>query len=393
VQTLEAAYMAFVAALTASYACVVLYFVAGLLRLRTPTRLPPPQQPLPFVSVVVAARDEARHVDACLRALLDQDYPAERYEILLVDDHSHDDTRARADAYARGGNVRVLALQDVPGGPVTGKQNALDFGIRQSRGEVIASTDADCVAPRTWLSSVVACFDAPDVGVVVGFSMLDRPGDGGRAFVKAQSLELLSLFAAFAGSLRWNLALACTGNNLAYRRGAYEELGGFMKMGLTVAEDNMFLQWVNRHTSWKTRLALRESAFVLTEPMPSFRTFLRQRLRWASNSLENRFWAVWFMVVAYGVNAFLLVSVALATAGWLSPGWTVGVLGLKALPEAALVGLGLRRFGRRDLLPYAPFAWALHMLYVLIVGVAGLGGRVVWKNRAHRTQRRGGGRR
>ncbi|MDA1193175.1 MAG: glycosyltransferase [Candidatus Poribacteria bacterium] len=369
-------------ALTAIYAAVAAIFTLGLWLLHA-NRTRRATDDLPFVSVIVAARNESANIDACLSSLTAQDYPTDRYEILLIDDHSTDDTRARADSHrADLDTLRVIALADANDPSVTGKQHALDAGIRQSRGEIIASTDADCVVPTTWLSGIVEQFDEK-TGVVAGFSMLDAPRDGERPFIKIQSLELLGLFAAFAGSIRWNVALACTGNNLAYRRVVYEELGGFMKMGFTVAEDNMFLQWVNRHTDWNIRVTCDGDVTVRTHPQRTFRDFLRQRLRWASNSLENRVEALAFMVVAYLVNLLVPVTLGLGIVGIAPMWWAVGIAAMKWTPEALLLWRGLSLFKRRDLLIYAPIMAPFHSMYVLIAGLLGLSGRAVWKNRKH----------
>lgn len=381
----------FVTSLAFTYAVVACFFVVGLFRLRR-QRIPATvEADLPHISIVVAARNEAENIPSCLPALLAQDYPTDRYEVILVDDHSEDDTRALAESYTAGApHLRVLSLADLGDAGATGKQHALDLGIRQSRGEIIASTDADCVPPPTWLRALTSCFK-PDTGVVVGFSVLDARKDRGGLFVKLQSLELLGIFAAFAGGLAWRLAMGCTGNNLAYRRAAYEELGGFMKMGFTVAEDNMFVQWVDRHTEWQIEVAHAAESLVWTRPMPTYPAFLEQRLRWSSNSLENRFSVVWFSVVAYGVNLLVPALVLLALAGFGSLPWAAGLVALKLLPEWVMMARGLSLFGRRDLLAYLPLLAPFHTSYVLLVGLAGLTGRSSWKGRSHQMQRKPSG--
>ncbi len=382
----------FVTSLTLTYAAVACFFVIGLFRLRR-QRIASPESgsmgaDLPHVSVVVAARNEADNVDACLSSLLAQNYPTDKYEMIFVDDHSEDDTRALAEAHTAGAsNLRVLSLGDLGDDSITGKQHALDHGIRSSHGEIIASTDADCAPPPSWLRAMTSRFNE-DTGVVVGFSVLDEPRDGGGAFVKLQSLELLGIFAAFAGGLAWRLAMGCTGNNLAYRRAAYEQLGGFMAMGFTVAEDNMFVQWVDQHTEWHIDVAHSAESLVWTRPMPTYSAFLEQRLRWSSNSLENRLAVVWFSVVTYGVNLLLPVTMLLALAGFGSIPWAAGLVALKILPEWALMARGLSLFGRRDLLLYLLGLPAFHTSYVLLVGLAGLTGKSAWKGRSHQMQRK-----
>jgi cellulose synthase/poly-beta-1,6-N-acetylglucosamine synthase-like glycosyltransferase len=200
-------------------------------------------------------------------------------------------------------------------------------------------------------------------------------------FIKLQSLELLSLFSAFAGGLKMGVALACTGNNLAYRRQVYDELGGFVNLGFTVAEDNMFLQWVDRYSKWQIKPVCHYSVTVLTRPMKTVNHFLRQRLRWASNSTENRLSLVCFMVIAYGFYLLLPVALLLAAFGALSWIPTLMILCLKLVPEFLLVLRGLKLFNRMDLLKYFPLLEPCQIAYVLICGICGLLFKVVWKGR------------
>ena len=390
----------FAASIGAAYAALVSALAVGLLRASKPHVSPhvspqgpsqgSPQGLLPFISVVTAARNEEANIEACLEALSAQSYPSDRYEAIVVDDHSTDGTlrlaRAAAERFAeRGVSAQALSMAELEEAAQGGKQRALDAGIQRSRGEIIASVDADCRPSAGWLAAIAARF-APETGVAVGFSMLDRPGDGGSWFVKAQSLELLGLFSAFAGCIGLGKAVACTGNNIAYRRAVYDQMGGLMRMGSTVAEDNMFLQWVSRRTDWRIEALFEPESIVHTEPMPNLRSFFMQRLRWASNSAENRFFAVWFMTTVY---AAYLLAPALLVAACLGavPFWAAGAFwALKLLPEWAVLWIGLSRFRRRDLWVYLPASSLLHTAYALATGLLGLSGRADWKGRRHRSR-------
>ncbi|HIE30519.1 TPA: glycosyltransferase [Candidatus Poribacteria bacterium] len=373
---------------------------------------------LPSVSVVVAARNEADNLPACLKSLLTQSYPSEQYEVVVIDDHSTDNTYSIARAFAVDNPIlKVLRLDDTAECGIKrislnseiripmGKQMALDWGIQACRGEIILSTDADCIVPKTWIESMVKAYERK-IGVVVGFSMLNEGCQETRLrakrkvgepsidssltkfhrflrslFIKLQSLELLSLFSAFAGGLKMGVALACTGNNLAYRRQVYDELGGFVNLGITVAEDNMFLQWVDRYSKWHIKPICHTDVTVLTHPMRTVRDFMRQRLRWASNSTENRLSLVCFMVIAYGFYLLLPTALLLAVFGALLWKFTLVFLSLKLIPEFLLVLRGLKLFNRMDLLKYFPLLEPCQILYVLICGIFGLLFNVIWKGR------------
>ncbi len=424
------------------YFIVLTLFWIGLLKLRNGEGRPTleqdnflPKDCLPYVSVVVAARNEEYNLTACLKSLLAQSYPSKQYEVIVVDDHSTDNTYFIAHALATDHPIlKVIRLSDtqienvaiqkwehrskkmklwpVPtktGQSPMGKQMALDMGIQACRGEIILSTDADCIVPNAWVESMVKASEQK-VGVVVGFSMLnerclktvEHPDEIGEEcpkehsltqkyfhrflrslFIKLQSLDLLSLFSAFAGGLKMGVAFACTGNNLGYRRRVYDELGGFVNLGSTVAEDNMFLQWVDRYSKWQIKPICHPDVTVSTHPTKTVKEFIRQRLRWASNSTENRPSLVCFMVIVYGFYLFLPFALLFAAFGALSWTLTLIILALKLVPEFLLVLRGLKLFNRMDLLKYFLLLEPCQIVYVLICGICGLLFKIVWKDRKY----------
>jgi len=403
------------------YFIVLTFFWIGLLKLRNGEGRPTleqdnflPKDCLPYVSVVVAARNEEYNLTTCLKSLLAQSYPNKQYEVIVVDDHSTDNTYFIAHALATDHPIlKVIRLSDTQFENVAiqkwahrskkmklwqspmGKQMALDVGIQTCRGEIILSTDADCIVPGTWVESMVKAYEQK-VGVVVGFSMLTEecPKEHSLTqkyfhrflrslFIKLQSLDLLSLFSAFAGGLKMGVAFACTGNNLGYRRQVYDELRGFVNLGFTVAEDNMFLQWVDRYSKWRIEPICHPDVTVSTRPTKTVKEFIRQRLRWASNSTENRPSLVCFMVVVYGFYLFLPVALLFAAFGALSWALTLIILALKLVPEFLLVLRGLKLFNRMDLLKYFLLLEPCQIVYVLICGICGLLFKIVWKDRKY----------
>ncbi len=111
----------------------------------------------PFVSVVVPAYNAAATLPACLDALRAQSYPRERYELIVVDDASTDETVS----IARGAGVQVIAEGKL------GKSGVRNRGAQCARGEIVLFTDSDCEPVPTWLETMVAPFqrDPEVVGV------------------------------------------------------------------------------------------------------------------------------------------------------------------------------------------------------------------------------------
>lgn len=372
-------------ALAFLYCLVLVVLFLGLFKVKRDARIQTHKRS--FVSVVVAARNEEETLAHCLRSLLRQVYPEELYEVILVDDNSTDNTLSIARAFAeRDGRLKVLSAAEY--NSLTGKQNALDMGIRASTGEIILTTDADCQAPPGWIEDIVGEF-GPEVGLVAGFSMLSEEGisDVGmlqRIFIRLQSLETLSLYIGSIGSIAQGFAWAGTGNNMAYRREVYDELGGFGALGVTGAEDSMLLQWVDRNSKWKVKPSL---STVYVKPMKTVSQYIAQRNRWASSTLQNRLSLIAFMVIVYGLNLSLPFLVGLCAFNVISYRELFLLLCLKTAPEFLILLKGLALFNRMDLMKYFLLIQPFHVIYVLMCGIRGLSKGFVWKGRIYRERK------
>lgn len=115
--------------------------------------------PVPFISVVVPAYNAQSMIALCIESLLGQTYPKDRYEVLIVDNNSTDDTAEIIKKYP----VTYL-LESNKQTPYA----ARNTGIRHARGSIIALTDSDCVADENWLKQGAAPFDDPKVIAVGG---------------------------------------------------------------------------------------------------------------------------------------------------------------------------------------------------------------------------------
>lgn len=119
-----------------------------------------------MVSVVIPARNEAERIERVIRALIAQDYPSPRFEIILVDNLSTD---ATVDVANRLDGVEVLSAE----GTIGAVRNA---GIEAASGDVLGFIDADCLAPPHWLSTVVSRLTSDhSVGLVSGIMRLEEP--------------------------------------------------------------------------------------------------------------------------------------------------------------------------------------------------------------------------
>lgn len=350
-----------------------------------------PEADLPPVVVVVAARDEEGTVARCLDALLAQDYPADRLHIVVADDHSSDGTAAVARRYLRrpaavtaGGadepepprpDVRYLRVPD-PEGPLHGKAWALHTAIEATDAEIILVTDADCAPVPTWVRTTASRFADADAGVVCGLAQI-RPRSG-RPFDRVQVLDWSLLIGAVSGLAEAGLPATGMGNNMGFRRAAYEAVGGYPALPVSVTEDFVLVRAVAERTPWHVRYLLDPAALVWTLPIEGLAATYGQRRRWARGGLAGGGW-IWPVYAALFIT-HALPLVALAT----HP--VAGLLAFtaKAAADGALLRAVLGRTGTRfrllDLVGVEAFMTAY---LVTLPAALVLRPRIAWKGRHH----------
>lgn len=398
------------------YALLIGAFSVGYRRVLRQAEDVPSDAALPFVSVIVPARDEADCIGACIDAILGNDYPDDRFELIVVDDLSDDATpeivqgridQERVDALhvmpVLAGfeeeedeppslRLRLLQMPENLERQRAHKKRAIEKGIAHARGEVILTTDADCEVPTTWIRTMASAFGAvvaqgdplaeeePGVALVSGpvlYTTHRAP------LLQMQALEFLGLVAVGAGAIGAGRPTLCNGANVAYRRDVFDALGGFEGIDhLTSGDDELLMQKIADQTDWQVRFCNDPAAAVVTEPMFSLGAFVAQRARWASKGAHYPNPVLVAMCVAIFSFFVLLIglSVALPFAPALGPA-VAGAWALKLLPEWTLLAPFARRFRREHLLRWFLPAQALHPLYIVAMATLGAWGGYTWKGR------------
>src|SRR5438093_7821196 len=126
----------------------------------------------PSISIAVATRNRADRLDRALAALVRQNYPPDRLEIIVVDDGSRDHTRTVVDRHAAG-YPRLRYLSQSGRGPAA----ARNLAVGHARGEIVLFTDDDCVPDPDWVRELVRGFEEAHVGGVAGRIEFVPPGD------------------------------------------------------------------------------------------------------------------------------------------------------------------------------------------------------------------------
>lgn len=180
---------------------------------------------LPFVSIMVPAKDEAHGIERCLRSLLAQDYP--RFEVLVVDDRSEDGTPEIVERIAaEDSRLRLLRVQSLPPG-WTGKTHALHFCQRHARGEWYLFVDADTRLDPACLTVVLR--DAMDHGAALESLLpsLHAQSFWEKTIQPFAGVCLMVLFPLSKVNQPTNADMGfANGQFILLRRDAYEKIGG-----------------------------------------------------------------------------------------------------------------------------------------------------------------------
>ena len=250
---------------------------------------------LPFVSVIVAGRNEEQNIESCIKSLLNLDYPRDKHEIFLVNDRSTDSTGNIMKKYSSPANSHVIyyEVEDKPS-KLKGKTNALNRVIKKTKGEFIFTTDADCEVKPSWIREMMKYYD-DKTGVVSSYSIM-KPLGLNSGF---QSLDWIYLLSIASGSDGLNKQTSCVGNNMSYRKAAYDEVGGYENIKFSVTEDFMLMQTIKSKTKWGTKFPVDIDCLNWTLPCSGFMELYRQKKRWTKGGLDARSAAAFAGVMAW----------------------------------------------------------------------------------------------
>lgn len=226
----------------------------------------------PFVSVIVPAYNEERVIAKTVGSLLASDYP--NFEIIVVDDGSSDRTSDVArEAFGCEPRVRLFAKEN------GGKAEALNFGLRRAKGEIIVALDADTVFPPGTVGALVRRFADPQTGAVAGNA---KVGNRINVVTRWQALEYVTAQnldrRAFASL---NCITVVPGAVGAWRRDLLEKAGGFTSD--TLAEDQDLTLKVRR---LGYNIGYEEDAIAWTEAPDTLGGLAKQRFRWSFGTLQ-----------------------------------------------------------------------------------------------------------
>lgn len=265
------------------------------------------EENIPFkVSVVVCCRNEEKQLPHLIRSLQRQTYTD--FELIMVNDHSTDRTEEimqnAKNSFAQA--VYIKAKSE-------GKKSAIAEGIERASGELIITTDADCIPADTWIETIVHYqTEYPSHLIICPVKLADKK----TFFSRLQLFEFTSLVAVGGGAAGASMPIMCNAANLAFTKEAWLESKKDLKAGELSGDDIFLLQSIKKRKGIINFL-LSKKAFVTTQPANGLKAFIRQRRRWAGKSTA---YTDWFLILtACGVLGVCLAQLGLLIGSIFNP--------------------------------------------------------------------------
>ena len=368
--------------LTLGYVVMILYFYSGWLKIIQHKGNENIAESNKF-SILISMRNEAHCILENLTNLIQQNYPLTHYELILINDHSTDNTLEIITDFKIAHPELAISVIDLSReSGVKNKKQAITKGIEIAKYDWIVLTDADCSRDATWLSAINRLLAQKNhINFVYAPVVLQATN----WFEKLQSLEFSVLLGIGAGSIQLSNPNMCSAANLIFRKSIFTQVEGYKGNDQIASGDDEFLMH-KIHVKFPGTIAfLKDSkAIVKTKAASTLTEFVEQRKRWVSKSTKYENKNITFILIAAYLFNLLLVfylSYGIIAFSFLKIG--ICVLILKTLVEGLFIFSVLKFIKLESYIWYLPIAAPFHLLYVITIGLLANTKQYQWKDRTH----------
>ena len=355
------------------YGILILYYRAGWQQV--PVFVPEENIAETKISVIIPARNEEENIGNLLTSIMAQTYPSHLYEVIVVDDNSEDNTAGIVKGFSFAKLIQP-ELENIN----SYKKKALETGIAAATGELIVTTDADCVVPPNWLKTIAAFKEEKNAVFISAPVMLENENNFLQIF---QSIDFLTLQGITAAAVQKRTHNMCNGANLAYERKAFYEVDGYSGIDNIASGDDMLLMnKIAKRFPDQFFYLLSKEAIVTTNAAKTWKDFFSQRIRWASKAThynDINIFSVLLLVYCFNLVLFILFIACF----WKSNLWLgfAGLLIAKTIIELIFIYPVAKFYNKTKLLNLFIVFQPVHILYTVIAGWLGRFSYFEWKGR------------
>ncbi len=373
-----------------SYVGLILYYAISYRQIKNEVKLTHNLQPTTHFTVIIPARNEEENIAKCLQSILNNNYPTQLLQVIVVNDFSTDNTSPIVEGFLHK-QIQLLHLKNYATTPLQAyKKKAIEYAITMANGSFIITTDADCVVPTNWLAAydntlqqTNAKFIAAPVNITYSNSFIEI----------FQSLDFMTLQGITATVVHNNQMTMCNGANMGYTKAAFLQVNGFSGIDDIASGDDMLLMHkIAAIYPTKIQFLNSKEAIVQTTPVHTISQFFNQRIRWASKAdkyNDKRILPVLILVYFFNVLLILLPIICCFTNTTIVVSnhtiyvWQIwfAVLLSKIIAELIFLYPVASFFNNKKLLLFFPIMQPFHIVYTIIAGWLGKFGKYSWKGR------------
>ncbi len=255
----------------------------------------------PF-SIIVSMKNEQKNVSNLINSFYKLQYPNNKYEILLIDDNSTDDTinvAKREITKLEDASIHIAASKIIPG-----KKGALSFGINKSKNNYVIITDADCRPQVNWLVKINLMFQR-NYDFIFGHAPFVQTKN---LINKISCFENLRSSILTFGFAQLKLPYSAASRNFAFNKNKFYEIKGYQNTTDVISGDDDLLIREAYKNKLKIGVFVSKDSFVFSETKKSLKDYIQQKARHTQTSFHYLFKVKTILAFWHLVNLFFLFS-------------------------------------------------------------------------------------
>jgi cellulose synthase/poly-beta-1,6-N-acetylglucosamine synthase-like glycosyltransferase len=322
------------------------------------------------ISILIAVRNEENTIQKCLESIEALKYKdSYEVEVLIGNDNSTDSSKNIIQNFIQNkSNFYLFDIQPSQNQNLRGKANVLAQLIQKSKGNFIFITDADTFVPTDWLQEFMFYFEKENPSIITGVTIPHN-----QSMQSLEWAEILGIIYLFA---KQNIPLTSMGNNMAFEREKYNEIGGYENISFSLTEDFALFQAMIKKNGKFIQL-YNKNVTAFTQPVSSLKMWFSQRKRWLYGAMSvNYFFSFLLILKAFSGIFIILLSFYHINFLWI-------LLGIELL-RAFFLFRNLQKIHQIKLFVYFPvlIVFQYIMLPVLFLNYFFIK-KVVWKDRVY----------
>jgi len=326
-------------------------------------------------SIIIPFKDEAENIPILLESFRLLNYPKNKYEILMVDDQSTDNSVKIIKKYSDL-PIQVLSSKNRTGSP---KKEALLLGIQQAKFNWIITTDADCKIPDNWLNAYDSSLRKTTVKMILGPVKFFESN----AFLSQfQQIEFLSLQAMTIGSLGLKKPFLSNGANFGFEKQAFFAVDAYKgNTELASGDDVFLLEKFHQKYPEQIYFLKTKEAIVQTKTQKDIKNLIQQKIRWGGKTLHYQSFLPKFVGLLVLFSNFLILIGFFLVFFEIKYIWFIL---LKLLTDAFYIKK-INKMYRAHLHPINFLAtFIFYPFWLIMISIFSLKGEFQWKGRVYK---------